>query len=71
MLSAAAVYDMDVLNGPEIIGALLIGGAVGLLLGREWPESRLTVLLTILVIMLNLVQNRQKKNFLINKKKNH
>lgn len=47
ILSAAAVYDMDVLNAPEIIGALLIGGAVGLLLGREWPESRLTVLLTI------------------------
>lgn len=48
ILSAAAVYDMDVINGPEIIAALLIGGAIGLLLGREWPGSRMMALLTTL-----------------------
>ena len=48
ILSAAAVYDMDVINGPEIIAALLIGGAIGLLLGRGWPGSRMVALLTTL-----------------------
>ncbi len=47
ILSAAAIYDMDVINGPEIIGALLVGGSVGLLLGRGWPRGRLMPLLTI------------------------
>ena len=47
ILSASAVYDMDVINGPEIIGALLVGGGLGLLLGREWPGGRLMPLLTL------------------------
>lgn len=47
ILSAAAIYGMDVINGPEIVAALIIGGAIGLMLGREWPESRLFALLTI------------------------
>lgn len=46
ILSAAAIYDMDVINGPEIIGALLAGGCFGLLLGRGWPRGRLMPLLT-------------------------
>lgn len=48
ILSAAAIYDMDVINGPEIVAALLAGGAVGLLGGREWPWSRLATLLAVL-----------------------
>ncbi|WP_097091015.1 hypothetical protein [Novosphingobium sp. Chol11] len=47
ILSAVAVYDMDVINGPDIIGALIVGGGFGLLLGREWPRGRWMPLLTI------------------------
>ena len=47
ILSAAAIYDMDVINGPQIIGALLAGGGFGLLLGREWPRDRLMPLIAI------------------------
>jgi H+-translocating NAD(P) transhydrogenase subunit beta len=49
LLCAAAAYGMDVINTPEIIGALVIGAAVGLLLAREWPGPRLISLMTSLV----------------------
>ena len=47
ILSAGAIYDMDVINGPQIIGALLAGGGFGLLLGREWPRDRWMPLIAI------------------------
>ena len=47
ILSAGAIYDMDVINGPQIIGALLAGGGFGLLLGREWPRDRWMPLMAI------------------------
>lgn len=47
ILSAAAIYDMDVINGPEIIAVLLAGSAVGWLAGREWLWSRLIALLAV------------------------
>ncbi|KFG91650.1 NAD(P) transhydrogenase beta subunit precursor [Sphingobium herbicidovorans NBRC 16415] len=46
LLSAAAVYGMDFINMPEIVGALVIGAALGLLMAREWPYHRLFVLMT-------------------------
>jgi len=46
LLCAAAAYGMDVINMPEIIGALVIGAAVGLLLAREWRGPRLISLMT-------------------------
>lgn len=46
LLTAAAVYGMDFINMPEIIGALVIGAALGLLMGREWPHHGLFFLIT-------------------------
>lgn len=37
ILAAAAVYGADIVNLPEIAGALVIGAAIGLLCGRELP----------------------------------
>lgn len=47
LLCTAGVYGMDVINMPEIIGAVVIGAAVGLL-AREWPRVQLTLLMTML-----------------------
>ena len=48
ILAGAAIYGMDVINLPEIIAALVIGAAIGLLLGRELPRGRLPMLMTML-----------------------
>lgn len=45
LLTGLAVYGHDVMNMPEICGAMVIGGAIGLLLAREWPARRLAGLL--------------------------
>ncbi|HJT41250.1 MAG TPA: hypothetical protein VJ762_13035 [Sphingobium sp.] len=46
LLGAATGYGMDVVNMPEIVGALVIGGAAGLLLGRELAPRHLPALMT-------------------------
>jgi len=51
LLGAAAVYDMDIINMPEIAGALVIGGAAGMMLAREWPAAALPMLMTTLLGM--------------------
>mgnify|MGYP003583441658 CR=1 FL=1 len=48
LLMAAAFGAMDVINMPEIMGALIVGAAVGLLLAREWPGTRMIVLMATL-----------------------
>lgn len=50
ILCAAAVYGMDAINMPEIMGAFVIGAAAGLL-AREWPGVQLTRLMTMLAGM--------------------
>lgn len=45
ILGGIAVYSHDVMNLPEICGIGVIGCAVGLVLGREWPVGRLPGLL--------------------------
>ena len=51
LLGGAAVYDMDIINMPEIAGALVIGGAAGMMLAREWPAAALPILMTTLLGM--------------------
>lgn len=48
LLGATTIYAADVVNLPEMIGALIIGGAIGLLLGRGWPVDRLARMITAL-----------------------
>lgn len=54
ILAAATLYAADVLNLPEIIAALIIGGAAGLLLGRELPVRFLPALMTALAGLVGL-----------------
>lgn len=37
ILAGAAIYSADIVNLPEIAGALVIGAAIGMLLARELP----------------------------------
>ncbi|ANI78546.1 MULTISPECIES: hypothetical protein [Sphingobium] len=48
LLMAAAFGAMDVINMPEIMGALIIGAAVGLLLARKWPGTHMIMLMAAL-----------------------
>lgn len=48
LIVAAAVYTADVVNLPEIVGACIAGGGVGLLLGRDLRARRLPLLLAAL-----------------------
>lgn len=48
LIVGAAVYTADVVNLPEIVGALVAGGGVGLLLGRDVRARRLPLLLAAL-----------------------
>lgn len=54
ILTGAALYAADVVNLPEIVGALVIGAAIGVMLGRELPAHRLTALLTALAGLVGL-----------------
>ncbi|HEX7742041.1 MAG TPA: NAD(P)(+) transhydrogenase (Re/Si-specific) subunit beta [Sphingobium sp.] len=54
ILTGTALYAADVVNLPEIVGALGIGGAIGVMLGRELPAHRLPALLTALAGLVGL-----------------
>ncbi|HKY81429.1 MAG TPA: NADP transhydrogenase subunit beta [Sphingobium sp.] len=46
VLAGVTLYAGDVVNLPEICGTVVIGGAIGLLLGRDLPVRHLPMLLT-------------------------
>ncbi len=46
VLAAAAIYSADIVNLPEIAGALVIGASPGLILARGWRPQALPTLLT-------------------------
>lgn len=48
ILAGAAIYGADIMNLPEIAGALVIGAAIGLLLARELPMRRLPLMMRVL-----------------------
>lgn len=54
ILTGAALYGADVVNLPEIVGVLIIGGAIGVMLARELPAHRLPALLTTLAGLVGL-----------------